>query len=74
MCLCALTKIICQGKRFSNEVSLVLEVKVWLHAQPAEFYGGGLHSYIKRWEKYITLAEAYVKKDKNSLTVVSPIK
>ena len=52
-----------KGKRFSNDESLVSKVKVWLHAQPAELYGRGLHNCIKQWEKYITLVEAYVEKD-----------
>ena len=44
-----------KGKRFSFDESLFSEVKAWLHAQSAQFYGRGLH---------ITLAEAYIEKDK----------
>ena len=51
-----------KGKRFSNSGSLVSKFKAWLHTQPAAFYGRGLHICIKLWEKYITLAEAYVDK------------
>ena len=53
-----------KGKRLLNDESLVSEVKALLRAQPAEFYGRGLHNCIKRWEKYIALADAYVEKDK----------
>ena len=52
-----------KGKRFLNDESLVSEVKAWFQTQPAEFYGRGLHNCTKRWEKIITLAEAYVEKN-----------
>ena len=52
-----------KGKRFKNDESLISEVKAWLQAQPAEFYRRGLQNCIKRWEKCVSLAGAYVEKD-----------
>ena len=35
-------KLFLKGKRFSDDESLISEVKAWLQAQPAEFYSRGL--------------------------------
>ena len=58
-----LMKSFLKGKRFKNDESLISEVKAWLQAQPAEFYRRGLQNCIKRWEKCVSLAGAYVEKD-----------
>ncbi|CAI5792688.1 Hypothetical predicted protein [Podarcis lilfordi] len=56
-------KLFLKGKLFPDDEMLISEVKLWLLTQPADFYRGGLHSCIKRWEKCLTLAGSYVEKD-----------
>ena len=51
------------GKRFTDDETLISEVKSWFETQNEGFYKRGLHSCIKRWEKCVTLGGSYVEKD-----------
>ena len=52
-----------KGKRFTDDETLISEVKSCFETQNEGFYKRGLHSCIKRWEKCVTLGGSYVEKD-----------